>query len=374
MNKTKILYIDSEKNYSKKLLHFLIEHHYSVKYIESIKEAFVEYSFNKPDVVIIDTDLKDGSGLEFIEEIKHQNSQENIIILTQSVDQDLFSKIIPLKVEQLLFKEVSFYRIKKEIDVLSPIESYIEEEPLLFNLGNAYFYEKIQKRIIKDNTIIQLTPQEDSLVCELVNAHGSFIDFERLQSVIAKDEISSIDTLRTVVRKIRKKSYTEIIENQSGVGYRINVQNEIDIQSKFDIDEELQLNLDLLILTGNKYKADSLSFQLERLGFSCECLYTIEDAKVALAHNSYDYVISELNLPDGDGADFIKDIHDINDTKVIILSNNADIHYKEYLYFRGVIDYIIDIDNLSYLAFNIYKTILKVENNHPNLLKTKYEE
>ncbi|MEA2027555.1 MAG: response regulator, partial [Campylobacterota bacterium] len=116
MNKTKILYIDSEKNYSKKLLHFLIEHHYSVKYIESIKEAFVEYSFNKPDVVIIDTDLKDGSGLEFIEEIKHQNSQENIIILTQSVDQDLFSKIIPLKVEQLLFKEVSFYRIKKEID------------------------------------------------------------------------------------------------------------------------------------------------------------------------------------------------------------------------------------------------------------------
>ncbi len=363
MNKTKILYIDSDKHYSKKLLHFLIDNHYNVKYIEGIKEAFIEYSFNKCDIVLIDTHLKDGSGLEFIKEIKNQNSQEGIIVLTQSVDQALFSQMIPLKVDRLLFKENSFYGIKKEIDLLSPIETPIQEETLLFNLGNTYFYDKIQKRIIKDSHIIWLTPQEDSLVYELIKAQGGFVAFERLQNAISKNETASIDTLRTVVRKIRKKSYTGIIENQSGLGYRINVQGDIDVYTKFDMDEILKLNLNLLILMGNKYKADSLNYQLERLGFNCESLYTIEDAKMAMAHGSFDYIVSELNLPDGDGADFIKSIHDLNATKVIVLSNNSDIHYKEYLYFRGVIDFIVDIDNLPYQAYTIYKTILKVQSN-----------
>jgi len=360
MNKIKILYIDSNKNYSKKFLHFLIENHYSVKYMESIKKAFVEYSFNKPNIIIIDIALKDGSGLEFIKEIKKQNTKENIIILTKEIDQTLFSKIIPLKVDKLLFKSSSLKTIKKEIDLLSPIAPFVENDTMLFNVGGSYFYEKVHKRIIKDNAIIQLTPQEDALVCELIQAQGVFVNFERLQSVIAKDEISSIDTLRTVVRKIRKKTYTDIIENQSGVGYRINVQNNLDIQTKFNMDDYLKLNLNLLLITGSKYKADSLSYQLERLGFNCESCYTIEDAKEATSHSKFNYVISELNLPDGDGADFIKEM---KDTKVIILSNNSDLHYKEYLYFRGVIDYIVDIDNLSYLAYNIYQTIHKIETN-----------
>ena len=363
MNKTKILYIDSDKNYSKNFLMYLIENHFSVKYIESIKEAFIEYSFSKPDIIIIDISLKDGDGLEFVEEIKHQNNQENIIILTQEIDQKLFGKIIPLKIERLLFKDSSFESIKKEIDTLSPIQEDIINDTVLFNLGNNHFYEKEQRRVINDTVIIQLTPQENNLVYELIKAQGLFVDVERLQMVISKDEKSSIDTLRTVIRKIRKKTYADIIENQSGIGYRINVQNDIDIQTKFYIDEHLKLNLNILILSGNKYKADSLSYQLERMGFHCECVYTIDDAKIVLSHTQFDYIISELTLPDGDGADFIKDTNDTKCTKFIILSSNSDMHYKEYLYFRGVIDYIVDIDNIPYYAFNIYKTILKIESN-----------
>lgn len=38
-------------------------------------------------------------------------------------------------------------------------------------------------------------------------------------------------------------------------------------------------------------------------------------------------------------------------------------HYKEYLYFKGILDYIIDIPDTKYLAHSIYQTIYKIESN-----------
>ena len=77
----------------------------------------------------------------------------------------------------------------------------------------------------------------------------------------------------------------------------------------------------------------------------------------------YDYIISDLNLPDGEMVDFIRDFEELKSTKMIVLSSNKDIHYKDYLYFKGILDYIIDINDIILLSSHIYKTILKVQKN-----------
>ncbi|MGB5793536.1 response regulator [Poseidonibacter sp.] len=77
----------------------------------------------------------------------------------------------------------------------------------------------------------------------------------------------------------------------------------------------------------------------------------------------YDYIISDLNLPDGEMIDFIREFEELNSTKMIVLSSSKDIHYKDYLYFKGILDYIIDVNNFASLSTRIYKTILKVQKN-----------
>jgi len=365
MGKVDIFYIDSQKEYSKKLLSFLIENGYNIKYINNIKDTFIEYSYNKPHLIISDFTLEDGNGLNLIKKIKQQNDSIKTIILTSNKDPEMFMEAISIKIDTLLSKDSSFNEIAQEIDKLNTKQTDTIEDssPILFNIGNSFYYEKNSHRIIKDNQIIQLTLQQNTLIDELIKVQGSFLASHILQNAIGSSSIATIDTLRTVIRKIRKKTYPDIIQNQSKIGYKINFQNDIDIKSKFKIEDDIKFDLKILIVKGTKHKSDQLRFQLEGLGFSCENVYTIDDAKTILEIEHFDYIISELSLPDGDGIDFIRDIEDNKESKIIILSSSTDIHYKEYLYFKGILDYIINIDDISYLAYNIYKTILKVETN-----------
>ena len=72
MGKVKIFYIDSQKGYAQDFLSYLIDNEYEVKYIDSIKDALLEYSFHKPDLIISDIKLRDGDGLHLIKKIKQK--------------------------------------------------------------------------------------------------------------------------------------------------------------------------------------------------------------------------------------------------------------------------------------------------------------
>ena len=365
MGKVKIFYIDSQKGYAQDFLSYLIDNEYEVKYIDSIKDALLEYSFHKPDLIISDIKLRDGDGLHLIKKIKQKNKKIKTIILASEVGQATLIDAISLKIDKFLFKDQSFSSITKEINNLhiSKEDEITDDEPLLFDIGENFLYENETYRIINGTDIIQLTTQENSLIRKLIKANGKFVPSDTLQNIIGKSGEATIDTLRTVIRKIRKKTYNDIIQNKSGLGYKINIQKDIDLQSNFNLSLDINIDAKILILKGNKNKNDILGYQLRKFGFKCESAYTISQAEILLNVESYDYIISELNLPDGDGIDFIRDIKSLNETKVIILSSNTDVHYKEYLYFKGILDYITETSDVRYLAYSIYKTILKVETN-----------
>ncbi|MEA3290673.1 MAG: response regulator, partial [Campylobacterota bacterium] len=182
-------------------------------------------------------------------------------------------------------------------------------------------------------------------------------------NIISINEGTTVQTLRTVIKKIRKKTYSEIIESKNRVGYRIKSKDEQTNNYIPKMEKHTLLSSKVLILKGNKNKNDTLKYNLEKYGLKCENAYTIKDAKIILEVEDYDYIVVDLDLPDGEGFDFIRDIENLNKTKVIMLSDSTDIHYKEYLYFKGILDYLVDIEDINLLAYNIYKTILKVDMN-----------
>ena len=364
--KIDILYIDSQQQFAHNLLSFLIDKGYNVKYISNIKDAIIEYSFHKPDIIITDISENNIENFNFIKKIQNPNSDIKIIILTDNATQEMFLRAIELKVDKFLFKSQSFEKIEEELNCikLNRIDKPdLENESLLFDLGCNYIYESDTHRIIKNNNIIQLTSQENSLIRELVNTSGEIVHYKQLQKSIGKTKEASLDTLRTVIRKIKRKTYKEIIENQSGLGYKINLIKDINIKTNFKIADEINIDAKVMVLKGNKKINELLCYYLSKFGFTCESAYTIAQANDLLDLEHYDYIISELNPPDGDCIDFVRNLKNSQNTGVIILSDSSDIHYKEYLYFKGILDYVVDIDDLKYLSYTIFKTIEKVENN-----------
>ena len=366
MSKLKVLYVDSEKNYASKLLTSLIDENYDVKFSNNIKDALISYSKFKPNLIICDNYVNQVNIFPFLKKIKNKDDNLNITVISNTTDKEVLLNAIEIKVDKFLLKNNAFTELHNYIKNITIINNEQNDEQNkndsieLINLGNEFFYIKNENKIVENSNTIHLTTQEGSLISELIRLKGSFIPTSSLQSIISTGDRASIDTLRTVIRRIRKKTYSNIIQNKSGIGYRINYIPNYEEKNTFSIDEKTNLDIKILIIKGDKKRSDSLKFQLEILGLKCKNCYTLDDAKTLIHMDHYDYIISDLNLPDGDSIDFIRDTHEI---KFIILSNEQDIYYKEYLYFKGIIDYITDTEDTKFLSYNIYKSIEKVETN-----------
>jgi PAS domain S-box-containing protein len=363
--KIKLLYIDSDKSFGQKLLIKLINNNYSIKFVNNIKEAFIEYSYTIPDIIISDLHLDDGNGLDFIKKIKNNNEKIKILVLTKKANNEDLLEVISLKIDKIVFKSLSLEEINNEIKSLNPIkEEVIYKNSSLFNLGKEFYYDINSSNLLNETNLIKLTKQENELINELIKANGNLVNFTTLQKTIAKDLESTIDTIRTVVRKIRKKTYPDIIKNHSGLGYSINVLNNLPLTDRYKIEANSRLNVKILLVKSDKTVSDLVTYKLNKLGFLCDNVYTLHDAKILLNEKKYDYMVLDLNLPDGDSIDYIRNHEDVIETKIIVLSSDIDIYYKDYLYFKGIVDYIVQGNDVNYLVYNIHKTISKIDTNY----------
>lgn len=367
--KIKILYVDSNKLFGQNLLSQLINYNYSIKFVNNIKEAFVEYSNTIPHIIICDIQLDDGNGLDFIKKIKTNNQDIKTIVLTKKADNEDLIEAISLKIDKIIFKNLPFEEINNEIKKIITLNKEIDKKNTqLIDLGEDFHYDNEKFILTKNHEIIKLTKQESELIHELIKSNGNLVSFNILQKKIAKDNEATLDTIRTVVRKIRKKTYPNLIKNYSGLGYSINISNDLlASENKYKINSNKKIDVNILLVKGDKQINDLISHKLRKLGFECDNVYTLHDAKECRKEKKYDYMILELNLPDGDTIDYIRNHEDIIETKIIVLSSNIDVYYKDYLYFKGIVDYIVEGRDMEYLIYNIHKTITKINSNfHEN--------
>ena len=119
-----------------------------------------------------------------------------------------------------------------------------------YNFKNGFKYSPSLKAFFdKDDKAIKLNVQEIFLIENLLKKSDEYINFEILQNIVGKKGSVSIDSLRTLVRGIRKKTYSDIISNLSGIGYKINLDLTV-IKNKINIliaDDE-KTNLEFLKL------------------------------------------------------------------------------------------------------------------------------
>lgn len=359
----KILYVDSDSTYSKKCLNDLIEHGYDVKLAASIHDAVVEFSYRKPEIVIFDYQLADGTGTSLLDKLGEVNSKCKKILFCDNVSEKIMVDVITHKVDGYVPKRDTFKALNVQIKALCDT---VEKTHNLFNLGQGFTYERDTFHIKHENEEIPLTTQECKVVNELLDATGEYLSYEHLQNSVGRDEYTTIDTLRTVIKKIRQKTYSNMIENKSGFGYKIHYNNSLEaplfLENCFHFESNHFSNINLLIVEGKKELSNHIAYELSNCGFNCENVYTEAQAKELLKKYVFDYVLTNIDLPDGDGIHLIRETEG-QGIKFIVLSNASDIHYKECLYFNGILDYIIWNSQLEYLVKSVCNTIQRVERN-----------
>jgi PAS domain S-box-containing protein len=98
------------------------------------------------------------------------------------------------------------------------------------------------------------------------------------------------------------------------------------------------------------------------LGFNTFLAPTLKDARTILSSEGIDYIILDINLPDGHGYELIKELSSLN-IKIIVLTSQTDSQLKEASYQKGIIDFINKDKNFIYKISEIPNLIKQIEKN-----------
>ncbi|MCW9026165.1 MAG: response regulator, partial [Thiovulaceae bacterium] len=144
----------------------------------------------------------------------------------------------------------------------------------------------------------------------------------------------------------------------------------------------------ILIVEDSKVTNTIITLEISASGFNCFNAFSLNEAREILKTETINYILLDINLPDGNGYELIKELEDSHE-KIFVLTGDDDSAFREQTYQKGVIDFIVKDLNFSHkipqvvidieqLEKNKFNTILivseskELENHVQELLKNRY--
>lgn len=219
----KILVVEDEERLLESIREGLVHSGYVVDTaLDGEEGSFMAFT-NDYDLIILDINLPKKDGFEILKEIRGENSEVNVIMLTSLSDVDDRVRGFDLGANDYIIKPFHFEELKARIRSLlrrkTTIEnSIIEKEGIKFDTTKRIFY-------INDEEL-KLTAKEAGILEYLFFNIGRYVTTEELLEHIWNDDV---DLFSNVVRvhmsalrkKLKSKLGKNIIVNEIGKGYMI---------------------------------------------------------------------------------------------------------------------------------------------------------
>ncbi|BCD60918.1 MULTISPECIES: response regulator transcription factor [unclassified Nitratiruptor] len=214
----KALYIEDEetiRNLMKEILTGTFQRFDTASNLNEAKKLLEEHRY---DLVISDIELGEKrDGLDFVQKLKEKYEQIIVIMLTAYSEKERLLKAIEAGVNKYLIKPVDPEELKKNICEL--LEKKYSKK--VYDLGQGFRYIASEAKIVHKNNVSKLTKKEKKLLDLLLDHAGQIVPTQTIEEAIWEDEECSNNALRTLVKRVRQKTYKELIKNYSGLGYSL---------------------------------------------------------------------------------------------------------------------------------------------------------
>jgi len=217
MNKISILVVEDELKllevYSKYISIFCDTVYTAIDGEEALK-LYYEY---QPDIIFTDINIPKFDGIQFIQRVREDDKDTQIIILSAHTDTQNLLKAVKLNLLSYLVKPVKMDELK------STLLQAIKEVTLknIVTLTSYYTWDDTSNFLKYHNEIISLTGYEISFIKCLVQKINQDVSYEELHNFIYLHEAYSLSAISSLVKRIRKKTTKELIKSSFKFGYKI---------------------------------------------------------------------------------------------------------------------------------------------------------
>ena len=215
MKKMTVLYVednvDRSLNFSKLLKSLGCKLYLAHNSIEAIKL----YEKACPDILITEIGL---NGLNMLHNLRRHDNDLRIIILTIHSKVEYLTEAVELDISRYLIQPVSHEKLEAALaKVIDEINTEKEKKSLY--LDTDLYYQANLKSLVHDGDQISLNKKEAKLLDLFLEHSNTLLSYQEIQKHIWPNSQVSSASLRTLVKNLRKKGTSHLIQNISGSGY-----------------------------------------------------------------------------------------------------------------------------------------------------------
>jgi DNA-binding response OmpR family regulator len=195
---------------------------YEVTTADTVAEGWSKASTSAFDILLLDVNLPDGSGLDLCRRLRETGRDVPILFLSARTDEAVVVEGMNLGAEDYIRKpfgtEELKVRMNKALRKASPIKNVIEYGPLVLNVD--------QRLATVNNQELRLGKREFDILVILTKRAGDVVTRENILSLLESNSEVYDRTIDSHLSHLRKK-LRELVQDEVqilpvyGVGYRL---------------------------------------------------------------------------------------------------------------------------------------------------------
>ncbi len=211
----KILLLEDNKRLNETIKKRLEAKGYEVDSFLDGREAY-EAIDNGYICFVLDINVPRLNGIDLLKKIRDFYTETPVIIISSTVELEMIKDAYSIGCNDYLKKPFYIDELEIKIDKLCNLSKEIIE------LGENCIFD-FKKSLLKAGEKEEhLSKKEKLLLNLLINEKGSVVTFDKIQAMVWEGNFTTLDSIRSLVRRLRKKIPFECIETIVNVGYLYN--------------------------------------------------------------------------------------------------------------------------------------------------------
>jgi len=225
-NNITVLYVEDNSFIREEAVEYLSLLYHNVLEASNGQEALELYEKHIPDIIITDIEMPIMNGLQLTRAIRRKNKNIPIIVVTAFLEVEYLLEAVELHLVKYVVKPLTSHKLDVALSLAHQCLDKGTNESIVI-LSEKSCYDRLNRTLIVEKKIIQLTHNEILLFELLVKKCNTIVTYNEIKIKIWNYEEHYMDALRSLIRSLRYKVGSVVIKNVSGMGYRMQLENNI---------------------------------------------------------------------------------------------------------------------------------------------------
>ena len=222
--KITLLYAEDEIETRQNHIDYLKDR-YDFNYIEASDgvEALALFKEHQPEIILTDITMPNMDGLTFVQHVRETSPHTKIVVLTAYDEHEKLMKAFDLDVVNYLMKPINRKKLSSAVDLALETLPECENEKLICRIDMNTRWDEQTRELYRFGDVVGLSQLEKRLLSLLCGYKNREVSSQDIFIHVWQDFDSefSVDSVRTLVKKLRQKLPDGVLVNGYGGFYRL---------------------------------------------------------------------------------------------------------------------------------------------------------